>query len=142
MLDIQQLRNQLEQVTARLATRGKAPDFSGFIALENERKSLQAHTQELQNRRNTLSRQIGVLKAQGADASGVLSEVSGIKAELEAAEARLAVLLEEMNALLRGIPNLPHESVPVGGDEAGNVELKRWGTPRTFAFPVRDHVDL
>ena len=142
MLDIQQLRNQLDQVTARLATRGKVPDFSGFVTLENERKSLQNHTQELQNRRNTLSKQIGILKGKGEDASGILSEVAQIKTELEAAEARLSVLLEEMNALLSAIPNLPHESVPVGADEHGNVEIKRWSTPKTFAFPVKDHVEL
>ncbi|MCL2021709.1 MAG: serine--tRNA ligase [Betaproteobacteria bacterium] len=142
MLDIQQLRNHLDQVTVRLATRGKMPDFSGFIALENERKSLQTHTQELQNRRNTLSREIGILKGRGEDAAKVLSEVSAIKSELEAAETRLAALLDEMNALLLEIPNLPHESVPVGNSEADNVEVKRWGAPGVFTFPVRDHVDL
>ncbi|MCL2022714.1 MAG: serine--tRNA ligase [Betaproteobacteria bacterium] len=142
MLDIQQLRAQLAQITDRLATRGREPDFSAFITLENERKSLQNHTQELQNRRNTLSKQIGILKGKGEDVAEVLAVVSTIKAELEAAEARLTILLEEMNALLLEIPNLPHASVPLGKDETDNVEIKRWGVPRAFTFPVKDHVDL
>jgi len=142
MLDIQQLRTQLDQVRARLATRGKEIDFSAFTALENERKSLQTNTQELQNKRNTLSKQIGILKGKGEDASATLAEVASIKAELEAAEARLTVLLEEMNALLAELPNLPHESVPLGKGEEDNVEIKRWGAPRNFTFPVKDHADL
>ncbi len=142
MLDIQLLRSQLDSVAQRLATRGKAIDFSGFTALENERKTLQTRTQELQNQRNTLSKQIGVLKGKGEDAAPVLAQVAEIKAELEAAEARLTELLGQFNAILAALPNLPHESVPLGADETGNVEVKRWGTPRAFDFPVKDHVDL
>ncbi len=142
MLDIQLLRSQLDSVAQRLASRGKAIDFTEFTALETERKTLQTRTQELQNQRNTLSKQIGMLKGKGEDASGVMAQVATIKSELEAAEARLNELLGQFNAILAALPNLPHESVPVGADESGNVELKRWGTPRSFDFPVRDHVDL
>jgi seryl-tRNA synthetase len=142
MLDIQLLRGHLDDVAKRLATRGKAPDFSGFMALEAERKALQTRTQELQNQRNVLSRQIGVLKGKGENADAPLARVAAIKSELEAAEARLDVLLEAFNAILATFPNLPHESVPVGVDEKDNVEMKRWGAPRVFDFPVRDHVDL
>lgn len=142
MLDIQLLRNQLDHVAERLATRGKTIDFSEFTALENERKTLQTRTQELQNQRNVLSKQVGVLKGKGEDVSAVLAQVAATKAELESAEVRLNTLLEAFNAILAALPNLPHESVPVGADERDNVEIKRWGTPRDFDFPVRDHVDL
>ena len=142
MLDIQLLRNNLDAVAERLATRGKPIDFSEFQALEAERKTLQTRTQELQALRNTLSKQIGMLKGKGEDASGVMAEVAKLKAELEASEARLNTLLPQMEAIVAAIPNLPHESVPVGKDETANVELKRWGTPRAFDFPVKDHVDL
>ena len=142
MLDIQLLRNQLDQVAARLATRGATIDFTGFSALETRRKTLQARTQELQSQRNTCSKTIGLLKGKGEDASAVLDQVAAIKAELEAAEAELDALLGQFTAILQTLPNLPHESVPVGADERDNVELKRWGTPRIFDFPVKDHVDL
>jgi seryl-tRNA synthetase len=142
MLDIQLLRNNLDAVAERLATRGKAFDFSGFQTLEAERKTLQTKTQELQAQRNTLSKQIGMLKGKGEDASGVMAQVAELKADLEASEARLAELLPQMEAIVAAIPNLPHESVPVGKDETANVEIKRWGTPRTFDFTVKDHVDV
>ena len=142
MLDIQLLRNNLDAVAERLATRGKPFDFSGFQNLEAERKTLQTKTQELQAQRNTLSKQIGMLKGKGEDASGVMAEVAKHKEELEASEARLSALLPQIEAIVAAIPNLPHESVPVGEDETANVELKRWGTPRAFDFPVKDHVDL
>lgn len=142
MLDIQLLRNDLDAVAARLATRGKEIDFSEFSALEAERKTLQTRTQELQASRNSLSKQIGILKGKGEDASAVLAEVGKLGDELKASEARLGELLEQFNAFLAAIPNLPHESVPVGKDESGNVEVKRWGTPKTFDFPVKDHVDV
>ncbi|MDR3323150.1 MAG: serine--tRNA ligase [Zoogloeaceae bacterium] len=142
MLDIQLLRSQLDFVAERLATRGKVIDFTEFSTLEGERKTLQARTQELQNQRNSLSKQIGVLKGKGEDASAVLAQVAALKTELEAAEARLSVLLEAFNTILAALPNLPHESVPIGADETANVEIKRWGTPRAFDFPVLDHVDL
>ena len=142
MLDIQLLRNNLDAVAERLATRGKPFDFSGFQNLEAERKTLQTKTQELQAQRNTLSKQIGMLKGKGEDASGVMAEVANLKAALEASEARLNELLPQIEAIVAAIPNLPDESVPVGKDETANVELKRWGTPRSFDFTVKDHVDL
>ena len=142
MLDIQLLRNNLDAVAARLATRGYTLDTAGFLALESERKDLQTRTQDLQASRNSLSKQIGQLKAKGEDASGVMAEVAALKADLEACEVRLADLLKEFDAFVAVIPNLPQESVPAGRDESGNVEVHRWGAPRVFDFPVRDHVDL
>ncbi len=142
MLDIQLLRNNLDAVAARLATRGYTLDTAAFLALESERKDLQTRTQDLQASRNSLSKQIGQLKAKGEDAAGVMAEVAALKADLEACEARLTELLKEFEAFVAIIPNLPQEGVPVGQDESGNVEIHRWGTPRSFDFPVRDHVDL
>ena len=147
MLDINLLRKDLDQVVARLQTR-KNPqpylDVDAFRALEAERKTIQTRTEELQARRNQLSKQVGQLKGKGdhAGAEAVMAEVAGIKQELEHSAARLEQIQTDMAAMLPGIPNLPHASVPVGPDESANVELRRWGTPRTFDFPVKDHVDL
>lgn len=142
MLDIQMLRSQLDVVVARLATRGLQFDTAAFLALEEERKQLQTRTQELQARRNNLSKQIGMLKGKGEDASAVLAEVGQLGDELKACEQALPVVLDRMNAFLAGLPNLPQDSVPVGEDESGNVEVRRWGTPASFDFEVRDHVDI
>ncbi|MCK6408153.1 serine--tRNA ligase [Thauera sp.] len=142
MLDIQLLRTQIDHVAARLATRGLQLDTGAFQALEDERKQVQTRTQELQARRNALSKQIGMLKGKGEDASGVMAEVAQLGDELKACEQALPVLLERMNAFLATLPNLPQEGVPVGADEGGNVEVRRWGTPRSYDFEVRDHVDL
>ncbi|MGE5386106.1 MAG: serine--tRNA ligase [Betaproteobacteria bacterium] len=142
MLDINLLRTQLDTVASRLATRGKPIDFSAFSALEAERKTLQTRTQELQAQRNALSKQIGMLKGQGKDASGVMAEVGALGEELKISEARLTELLGCFNGILATVPNVPQDSVPIGGDEAGNIEIKRWGAPRQFDFPVKDHVDV
>ncbi|RKT50664.1 seryl-tRNA synthetase [Azonexus fungiphilus] len=142
MLDIQQLRSNLDAVAAGLAKRGKPLDFTAFSALEAERKTLQTRTQDLQAQRNSLSKQIGMLKGQGKDASEVMAQVGALGDELKASEARLAELLGEFNAILAALPNIPDESVPVGADESANVEIKRWGTPRVFDFPVKDHTDV
>ena len=142
MLDIQQLRSNLDAVAAGLAKRGKPIDFSEFSALEAERKTLQTRTQELQAQRNSLSKQIGMLKGQGKDASEVMAQVGAVGDELKASEVRLGELLDKFNAILAALPNIPDESVPVGSDESGNVEVKRWGTPRTFEFEVKDHTDV
>ncbi|MDR0529021.1 MAG: serine--tRNA ligase [Zoogloeaceae bacterium] len=142
MLDIQWLRAHPEEIAERLSARGKRPDFSVFAALENERKTLQTRTQELQNRRNTCSKQIGVLKGRGENADALFSEVAAVKSELEAAEARLSALLAELETWLSALPNVPHESVPIGEGEKDNVEIRRWGAPRDCAFPALDHVDL
>jgi seryl-tRNA synthetase len=142
MLDIQLLRTNLAFVAERLATRGATLDTAAFEALENERKSVQTRTQDLQAKRNSLSKQIGMLKGKGEDASAVMAEVAGIGDELKRNEDALAALQERYNAFVAVIPNLPHESVPVGTDETGNAEVLRWGTPRSFDFPVKDHVEI
>jgi len=147
MLDINLLRKDLDGVLARLQTRKNPQPFldaARFRALEGERKTLQTRTEELQGRRNSLSKQIGALKGKGehAQAAAVMAEVQALKGELEASAARLEQIQAEMQALLLAVPNLPHASVPVGPDESGNVEVRRWGAPRVFDFPVKDHVDV
>jgi len=142
MLDIQLLRKDAVLVAERLAARGFAFDTARFEALEVERKSIQTRTQEAQSRRNTLSKQIGMMKGKGEDTTTVMAEVAGLGDEQKQLEARLSELQAELNDFLMGVPNLPHESVAVGKDETANVEVSRWGTPRQFDFPVRDHVDL
>ena len=142
MLDIQLLRTQLDHVAAHLATRGLQLDTAAFQALEDERKQLQTRTQELQARRNALSKQIGMLKGKGEDASAVMAEVAQLGDGLKACEQALPMLLERINAFLATLPNLPQDDVPAGADETGNVEVRRWGTPRAYDFEVRDHVDL
>jgi seryl-tRNA synthetase len=142
MLDIQLLRTQLDTVAARLATRGVTLDRTGFQSLEDERKLLQTRTQELQAKRNTLSKQIGQLKAKGEDVTPVMNEVAGLGDQLKADEEALAALLVRFNDFVAVIPNLPHDSVPVGHDETGNVEVLRWGTPATFDFEIKDHVAI
>ncbi|HEY6898819.1 MAG TPA: serine--tRNA ligase [Rhodocyclaceae bacterium] len=142
MLDIQLLRNNLAFVAERLATRGVTLDTAAFETIEAERKQVQTHTQDLQAKRNSLSKQIGMLKGKGEDASAVLAEVAGIGDDLKANEDKLAALQERYQAFLATIPNLPHESVPVGQDETGNAEVLRWGTLPSFDFEVKDHVDL
>ena len=145
MLDINLLRKDLDEVVARLNTR-KQPqpflDVERFRALESERKQLQTRTEELQARRNQLSRLIGQHKSKGEDASEPMQQVAGIKSELEASAARLEQIQLELGELLMGVPNLPYPEVPVGADETGNREIRRWGQPRSFDFPVRDHVDV
>jgi seryl-tRNA synthetase len=145
MLDINLLRRDLPAVIARLETRKKPQaflDVDAFSALEAERKGLQVRTEELQSRRNSLSKQIGALKGRGEDTSAVMAEVAGIGDELKASAERLDALQAPLAEMLMGLPNLPDESVPVGADEQGNVEVRRWGTPRTFDFEVQDHVDI
>src|SRR5690606_17526365 len=131
-----------DTVAARLGSRGLQFDTAAFLALEEERKQLQTRTQELQAQRNALSKQIGMLKGRGEDASAVLAEVGRLGDELKACEQALPALLEKINDFTAALHKLPHESVPVGEDEAGNVEVRRWGTPRSFDFEVRDHVDV
>jgi seryl-tRNA synthetase len=145
MLDINLLRKDLAHVIARLEAR-KTPqpflDIARFQSLEHERKAIQTRTEELQARRNSLSKQIGQLKAQGGDASAAMAEVGGLGDELKASAERLEVIQADLSALLMAVPNLPHESVPPGADESANVEVRRWGTPSTFSFTPKDHVDL
>ena len=142
MLDIHLLRTQLSMVAERLATRGVTLDTAAFEALEAQRKHLQTHTQDLQARRNSLSKQVGILKAKGEPAAAVFAEVSALGVELKASEVALAELMPRFDAFVAVIPNLPHPIVPVGKDETGNVEMLRHGTPRSFDFEIKDHVDL
>ncbi|MCC2675098.1 MAG: serine--tRNA ligase [Ramlibacter sp.] len=145
MLDITLLRKDLASVVARLEAR-KTPqtflDVGAFTALEAERKAIQTRTEELQAQRNQLSKQIGQLKAKGESADGAMAQVAALKAELESSAARLEQIQPEMQALLLAVPNLPHESVPVGEDEHANLEVRKWGEPRQFDFAVKDHVDI
>lgn len=142
MLDIQWLRQDLASVQQALARRGAMIDWARFTALEEERKGLQTRTQELQAARNRLSKEVGQRKARGEPVEPLLAEVAACKAALEAAEARLTELLVELEAFLAQLPNVPHASVPDGASDADNVEVARWGRPRAFDFPVRDHVAI
>ena len=142
MLDINLLRTDLDQVAARLASRKFILDVEAFSAMENERKVLQTRTQDLQAKRNASSKLIGQAKAKGEDVSAIMADVATLGDELKAAETSLAVLQERINDLMLSMPNLPHESVPAGKDETENEEVLRWGTPRTFDFEIKDHVDL
>jgi seryl-tRNA synthetase len=149
MIDITLLRKDLDSAIARLETRKKPQAFlnvDAFKSMETERKTLQMRTEELQSKRNTLSKQIGQLKAKGPAGQGevdaVMAEVAGLKSELEESATRLDQIQIDLQTLLLAVPNLPHESVPVGADEHGNVVARTWGTPKSFDFAVKDHVDL
>ena len=147
MLDILLLRKDLDTALARLETRKKPQaflDVAVFQTLESERKHLQSRTEELQAQRNQLSKQIGMLISRGDKdgAEAAKAQVSASKAELEQSAARLEQIQTELHSMLAAVPNLPHESVPIGTDEQGNVEVRRWGTPATFAFEAKDHVDV
>ncbi len=142
MLDIQLLRKDLPAAIAGLKRRGFDFDAAAFRSLEEERKKLQSRTEELQGKRNTLSKQVGMLKGKGEDASAVLSEVAGIGDELKANETALGANRETLDAFLRLVPNIPRPEVPEGRSSDDNVEVRRWGTPRKFDFPVKDHVDV
>ena len=149
MLDITLLRKDLPSVLARLETRKSPQAFlpvDAFTALEAERKTIQTRTEELQAKRNSLSKQIGQLKAKGAagqaEVDAVMAQTADIKSELEASEARLEGIQADMQTLLLNVPNLPHESVPVGKDEHANVVVRSWGTPKAMDFTIKDHVDV
>ncbi len=142
MIDIQLLRKDTAAVAARLAQRKFHLDVDAFNALESERKAIQTRTEELQAQRNSLSKQIGILKGKGEDASAVMAQVGGIGDELKASADKLEVIQSKQQEFLLAVPNLPHESVPVGQDESGNIEVRKVGTPRQFDFEVKDHVDL
>ena len=142
MLDLSLLRRDLPRVVAALETRGHAFDREAFESLESERKRVQTETEALQARRNALSKQVGQLKSRGEDASAVMAEVGAMPDTLKGLEAQLAVVQSRLQDLMLGVPNLPHADTPVGRDETGNVEVRRVGTPRTFDFTVRDHVDV
>lgn len=142
MIDIQLLRKDIGTTAARLTARKFVLDVDAFNVLESERKQIQTRTEELQGRRNALSKQVGMLKGKGEDPSAVMAEVAGIADELKASAERLEHLQSCLQAFMLAVPNLPHESVPVGEDESANVEVRRVGTLPTFDFPVKDHVDI
>jgi seryl-tRNA synthetase len=142
MIDIQLLRKDIDNVAARLAARKFQLDVATFNALEAERKQIQTRTEELQGKRNALSKQIGMLKGKGEDTSAVMAEVAGIGDELKASAERLDVVQAKLSEFMLAIPNLPNESVPAGQDESANVEVRKVGTPRAFDFEVKDHVDV
>ncbi|APE05269.1 serine--tRNA ligase [Alteromonas sp. MB-3u-76] len=142
MLDPKCLRSDIEQTAERLAARGFKLDVAAFSSLEEKRKTLQSRTQDLQNERNVRSKSIGKAKAQGQDIAPLLAEVGKLGDELDSAKAELSELLEEITTMTQGIPNLPDESVPVGENENHNVEISRWGEPKSFDFEVSDHVDI
>jgi seryl-tRNA synthetase len=149
MLDINLLRKDLPSVLARLETRKSPQAFlpvEAFTSLEAERKTIQTRTEELQASRNALSKQIGQLKAKGAagqaEVDAVMAQTADIKSELEASAARLEGIQADMQAMLLNVPNLPHESVPVGKDEHANVVVRSWGTPKAMDFTIKDHVDV
>jgi seryl-tRNA synthetase len=142
MLDIQLLRTDLENVAGLLATRGYSFPITEFETLEAERKSLQTHTQELQARRNALSKQIGNAKSRGEDVTPLLADVATLGEELRLAETRLQRPQAELREMLMQIPNVPHASVPLGYSEIDNREVRRWGVTRTFDFAVKDHVSI
>ena len=144
MLDIQLLRNDIQTTAQRLAQRGFVLDTERFGELEGRRKQLQIRSEELQAQRNSLSKQIGVLMGQGKkdEAEAAKTQVAQLKTDMENIESELPQVQAALDDLLLRIPNLPHESVPVGNDETENVEVRKVGTPRTFDFDIKDHVDL
>jgi seryl-tRNA synthetase len=142
MLDIQQLRNDLDTVVAKLKSRKFEFDVAGFTALEAERKEVQTRTQDLQAKRNASSKQIGIAKSKGEDVSAIMAEVAGLGEQLKADEERLNVIQVQMQDFLLNIPNLPQDEVPVGQSEDDNVEVRKVGTPRIFDFEIKDHTDV
>ncbi len=142
MLDPRLIRNELDDVAVQLARRGYTLERERIAELESRRKAIQVRTQDLQNERNTQSKAIGKAKAAGEDAAPLLAAVADLGDRLKAAEAELAEVQAALDAILMGIPNLPHASVPDGNDENDNVEVRRWGEPPAFEFEPRDHVDL
>ncbi len=142
MLDPKLLREQLDEVAKRLAVRGVKLDTQAMNDLEEKRKKLQAQTQELQHFRNSRSKEIGQLKAKGEDATSLLNEMGELGEKLKLLEEQLQEVQNEWNSLAAMVPNLPHESVPVGKNENDNVEVRRWGTPKEFKFEPKDHVAL
>ncbi len=142
MLDIQELRKDLDGVTARLKARGFDFPATEFGKLEAERKKIQTDTEALQAKRNAASKSIGFAKSKGEDVSAIMAEVAGLGDELKASEVRLGEIQTSLQNMLLNVPNLPHSSVPQGKDETQNVEVRKVGTPRTFDFAVKDHTDV
>ncbi len=142
MLDPKLFRNNLAGVAAQLKRRGFELDTAAIEALETRRKAIQVKTESLQAERNSRSKAIGKAKAAGEDIQPLLDEVAGLGEQLNAARHELEDVQADLDAILMAIPNIPHESVPVGNDEADNLEVRRWGEPPAFDFEVKDHVDI
>ncbi|POF89871.1 serine--tRNA ligase [Pseudomonas putida] len=142
MLDAKLLRGQLQEVADRLASRGFSLDVARIESLEERRKAVQTRTEQLQAERNARSKSIGQAKAKGEDIAPLMADVERMANELAAGKTELDEIQAELDGILLTIPNLPDASVPVGADEDGNVEVRRWGTPRAFDFEVKDHVAL
>ena len=142
MLDVNLLRNNLDEIAERLVIKKFKFDKELFNRLEQERKQLQIKTEELQAKRNASSKQIGQLKAKGEDTTAIMAEVAGLGDELKVVETEFNNVANQLNAYLATVPNLPHESVPLGNDETAHVEVRRVGVPRDFDFQVKDHVDI
>jgi seryl-tRNA synthetase len=142
MLDINLLRTDPDVVAKRLADRPFALDIAAFRGLEDERKRVQGRTQELQAKRNALAKQIGQAKAKGGDVAALMAEAAAANAELEGLPKELEAVQARLHALLAVVPNVPHASVPVGVSSSDNIEVRRVGSPRTFGFAPKDHVDL
>ena len=142
MLDPQALRNDIEGVAKALTKRGFTLDIAAIETLEEKRKTIQVKTQELQQQRNSRSKEIGKAKAQGEDIQPLLDEVASLGDDLTNSEEELNKIQNDLNEIVMGIPNIPHESVPEGQTEEDNEEIRRWGEPGVFDFEVKDHVDL
>ncbi len=142
MLDPKLIRADIASVAAQLKRRGYALDVSAIEALEHKRKQCQVQTEQLQNERNTKSKSIGKAKAAGEDIQPLLDEVAGLGASLDTAKIELSNIQQQLDDILMGIPNLPHETVPDGKDESDNVEIRRWGEPRRLDFEIKDHVEI
>lgn len=142
MLDSKLVRTQVHEVAARLATRGFVLDVARIEALEAQRKAVQTRTEQLQAERNARSKSIGQAKQRGEDIAPLLAEVDRMGSDLDSAKRELDQIQSDLDGLMLNLPNLPHESVPVGKDEEDNLEVRRWGTPHTFDFEVKDHVAL
>ncbi|GAB3107191.1 serine--tRNA ligase [Aestuariicella hydrocarbonica] len=142
MLDPKFIRTNPEEIANALIKKGFTLDVASLISLEEERKAIQVKTESLQQERNTRSKGIGQAKAKGEDIAPLLKEVDDLKQQLADAEAQLNTIQLQMDTILSGVPNVPADDVPEGTDEDDNVEIRRWGEPRTFDFEVKDHVDL
>jgi seryl-tRNA synthetase len=142
MLDPKKLRNDVTAAAAALSRRGYALDIEAMSAVENQRKALQTRTQDLQAQRNAMSKQIGQAKARGEDTASIMAQVASLGDELKQAELELNEIQRQLSDIALGVPNLPHDSVPDGLNEADNVEIRRWGEPKDFGFDVRDHVAI
>ena len=142
MLDPKLIRSDLNAVAEQLKKRNFELDVAALESLESKRKAFQVETEAFQNERNTKSKSSGKAKAAGEDIQPLLDEVAGLGEKLDSAKSDLAVVQQQIDTIIMGIPNLLHDSVPVGKSEDDNVEIRRWGEPKVFDFDVKDHVDL